>query len=262
MNIQDKIGREQYEKMKAMFTAMFNGDQAKVDIMMNTKLAHFFKGKIERSYTWTPATGKTAGITRAQKYIYRLKRDNQTAKILLKLELQELKLVQPVPLEQIERAEAMLNSPDEENLVIAEAVINKLRSKRLKKEQQMKNKVGVALVKEACPVCAKALDGPIIMNTRLSEKRAEDVQALHGQIVGFRDEPCDECKELLTKGFVLIGIIEEKTEDMKNPFRSGHMWCITSESANELITDKKLMEKGYACIDVNFAESIGLPIFA
>ena len=79
------------------------------------------------------------------------------------------------------------------------------------------DKVGVALAKEACPVCAKALDGPILMNTRLSGKNAAEVKALHGQIIGFRDAPCDECKELLTKGFVLIGIEEEKTDDMTNP---------------------------------------------
>jgi hypothetical protein len=123
------------------------------------------------------------------------------------------------------------------------------------------DKVGVALAKEACPVCAKSFDGPILMNTRLSGKNAKDVEALHGQIIGFRDAPCDECKELLTKGFVLIGIEQDKTEDMSNPYRSGHMWCISKESAEGMFPDAHLRRLGYACIDVNVAESIGLPIF-
>jgi hypothetical protein len=121
--------------------------------------------------------------------------------------------------------------------------------------------LGVALTKEACVVCAKALDGPILMNTRLSGKKASEVKALHGQIIGYRDTPCDECKELLAKGFVLIGVDLEKTDDMKNPYRSGHMWCITKDSAEKMFTNKKETELGYACIDVNVAESIGLPIF-
>ena len=123
------------------------------------------------------------------------------------------------------------------------------------------DKVGVALAKEACPVCAKTMDGPILMNTKLSGKNASEVKALHGQIIGFKDIPCDECKELLNKGFVLIGINAEKTDDMSNPYRSGHMWCISTKSAEEIFPDPNLRRLGYACIDVNLAENIGLPIF-
>lgn len=121
--------------------------------------------------------------------------------------------------------------------------------------------LGVALTKEACVVCAKAMDGPILMNTRLSGKNASEVKALHGQIIGYRDAPCDECKELLTKGFVLIGIDMDKTDDMSNPYRSGHMWAIDKKVAEEMFPDAHLRRLGYACIDVNVAESIGLPIF-
>lgn len=127
--------------------------------------------------------------------------------------------------------------------------------------KKMKNNLGIALTKEACPVCAKAFDGPIIMNRVLLENKAKQVESLHGQIIGYRDTPCDECKELLAKGFVLIGIHLDKTDDMSNPYRSGQMWCIKREAAEEMFTDKKQTELGYACIDVNIAESIGLPIF-
>lgn len=125
----------------------------------------------------------------------------------------------------------------------------------------MKNNLGVALTKEACKICGKAFDGPILMNTRLSGKKADEVKALHGKVIGYRDTPCDECKKLLTKGFVLIGVDMDKTDNMSDPYRTGHMWCVSKESAEKMFTNKKETELGYACIDVNVAESIGLPIF-
>jgi hypothetical protein len=48
---------------------------------------------------------------------------------------------------------------------------------------------------------------------------------------------------------------------MSNPYRSGHMWCISNESAEGMFPNAQLRRLGYACIDVNVAESIGLPIF-
>ena len=73
--------------------------------------------------------------------------------------------------------------------------------------------LGVALVKEACPLCGAAEDGPIVMNTRLGPQRAKDVEELHGKVVGYMDKPCSQCQGLLDQGFLLIGVIEEKTDD-------------------------------------------------
>lgn len=123
--------------------------------------------------------------------------------------------------------------------------------------KKMKNNLGIALTKEACPVCAKAFDGPIIMNRVLLENKAKQVESLHGQIIGYRDTPCDECKELLAKGFVLIGVHLDKTDDMKNPYRSGHMYCIKQESAEELFKD--LPKQGFAYIDIKILEALGFP---
>ena len=39
------------------------------------------------------------------------------------------------------------------------------------------------------------------------------------------------------------------------------MWCINTQTAEEMFPDAHLRRLGYACIDVNVAESIGLPIF-
>lgn len=72
-------------------------------------------------------------------------------------------------------------------------------------------KVGVALCKEACPVCAKLFDGPIVMNTYLTKSASEKVKKLHGQTIGFMKEPCDECKGYMKQGIIFVTIDEAKT---------------------------------------------------
>lgn len=261
MNIQDKIGRDQYEEMKAMFTLMFNGDQAKVDIMMNTKMAQFFKGRTtERSYTWTPVTGKTAGIPRTSKYSLKLKRDNQTSKLLLSMELDKLKVIGIVTTEEFDNIKAMMMSPDEENLIVAEQVINQLRDKRLKKEKAMSKKLGVALINELCPVCTKKMEngGTVVMNTRLTESAAKKVEEMHNQNV-WSKELCDECKEMKSKGFILIGAVEAKTTDATNPYRSGNIWCVKQEVAEQLFAPHGAPKSGIAFVDVTVAAQMELP---
>lgn len=119
--------------------------------------------------------------------------------------------------------------------------------------------LGVALVKEACSLCGKVEDGPIVMNTRLTKSNAEKVEAMHGQVIGYMPEPCDTCKDLMTKGFLLIGIIEEKSDEPNNPYRSGHQWVVTHDYADRLF-DGKPPEKGACFIDVKMAHQIGLPV--
>lgn len=79
----------------------------------------------------------------------------------------------------------------------------------------------VALAKEVCPVCAKEFDGPIIMNTYLTEEAAKKVKDLHQKPIGYMKEPCKECQEYMKQGVIVIGIDPEKTESMSNPYRSG-----------------------------------------
>lgn len=117
----------------------------------------------------------------------------------------------------------------------------------------------VALCKEVCPICCKEQNGPIIMNTRLTQSDAQKVKKLHGQTIGYTEQPCDECKKMMKKGFVLIGVIEEKTEDRKNPYRSGNLWVIKQDTVDRIFKniDKS---KGMAFIDIKVAEMIGLPL--
>lgn len=121
------------------------------------------------------------------------------------------------------------------------------------------NKLGVALTKEACHACGTLVDGPIIMNTELTNEAAKDAEDLHGRVIGYLEKPCDHCQELMSQGFLLIGVDEDKTEDESNPYRSGHQWVIKNEIADLVFPDVS-KELGYAFISTKIAHGIGLPV--
>lgn len=118
--------------------------------------------------------------------------------------------------------------------------------------------VGVALVKEACPLCGALTDGPIIMNTRLTKHNADNVKAMHGQTIGYSDKPCKECRDIMSKAFLIIGVVEAKTDDYKNPYRSGNKWGVRKEAALEMFGEESY-KKGVCFMDVHTADQIGLP---
>ena len=97
----------------------------------------------------------------------------------------------------------------------------------------MSNKIGAALVKYVCPICGQVKEdlSAIVMNTRLTNKAARDVESMHNQVVGFSSKPCKECQSYIDQGaFFVIGIDPERTDDMKNPYRSGHLVGIKKTS--------------------------------
>lgn len=119
-------------------------------------------------------------------------------------------------------------------------------------------KLGVALVHEVCRVCGKPTNEHIIMNQRLTENNARDIESMHKKAIGYSEEPCDECSEFMTKGFILIEYNERLTTDKSDPYRTGNMWVIKSETAEKLNMDKNTYENGYAMIDIDTAKKIGL----
>jgi len=121
-----------------------------------------------------------------------------------------------------------------------------------------KKKVGVALVHELCPVCTKEMDSSILLNTKLSEKAAESIDRLNGTVKWSRDW-CEECKDMKTKGFILIGAVEAKTNDATNPYRSGNIWVVKEEVAEELFAPHGAPKSGVAFVDVTTAAQMQLP---
>jgi len=122
----------------------------------------------------------------------------------------------------------------------------------------MEKKIGVALVHELCPVCAKEMDGSIFINQKLSEKEAKNVEKMNGKVI-WSKELCLDCKDMKTKGFILIGAVEAKTQDATNPYRSGNVWCVKQEVADQLFAPHPAPPSGIAFVDVTVAEQMQLP---
>lgn len=91
------------------------------------------------------------------------------------------------------------------------------------------NNIEVALAKEACLACGKLMDGPIIMNTRLTKKEAEKVKEIHNKCIGYADKLCQKCEELASQGLLCIEIDESKSEP-NNPYRTGFIFVLREES--------------------------------
>jgi hypothetical protein len=126
-----------------------------------------------------------------------------------------------------------------------------------------KDTLGVALTKEACPACTKAMDGAIVMNTRLSVPQAMKVEELHGKVVGWADHFCDECKEYSEKGIILVTIDESKTDDPKNPYRTGGFFVVTEDFVTRLLEHqpemlKRVLEERLTFIEHDLGVQLGL----
>ena len=91
-------------------------------------------------------------------------------------------------------------------------------------------RIGVALVKELCRCCTKEMDGPIVINSRLTESMAKKVEDMHGKVTGFAEKPCDECQDLMEQGCILVTVDEKLTDDMNNPYRTGGFFVMKDEA--------------------------------
>ena len=120
-----------------------------------------------------------------------------------------------------------------------------------------KKVLGTALVKRLCPVCLKEQDSEILMNTVLSEKNADNIEAMHGKVIGFMDDACDECQEKLPKdkGTWLVVVDLSKTEDKSNPHRTGQLFGVTKEYAQKIGVNSYI-----SYIDYNDAIKLGFEI--
>ena len=97
---------------------------------------------------------------------------------------------------------------------------------------KMSNNLGVSLVKELCPVCCKEMDGPIIMNTVLTEKNAKKVKDLHNKVIGFADHCCEECSKYKDKVVFFVSIDESKSSknSLEELYRTGKISGIKKEA--------------------------------
>jgi len=120
-----------------------------------------------------------------------------------------------------------------------------------------KKTLGVALTKVLCPICAKQIDGDIIMNTLLTESMAKKVEELNGKTLGWSDKACPECIAMIKIGIVFIGAVKAKSVVGQHPYRSGNLWCITDEAAKNILGEIPASRSAY--IDVLDAQAMGFP---
>lgn len=95
-----------------------------------------------------------------------------------------------------------------------------------------KNNLGVALVKELCPICCKEIDGPIIMNRVLTEEYANNIKNMHRKVIGFADHCCEECAKYKDEAVFFIGVDGSKcsSHHLKDLYRTGQTVAIKKES--------------------------------
>lgn len=123
------------------------------------------------------------------------------------------------------------------------------------------DRFGVALVKYACPICGKVNEdaSSILLNKKLTKKAAKHVESLHNQVVGFSDTPCKECQSIIDQGaFFIIGIDSDKTGDMTNPYRSGHLVGIKKSSEFYKHLPEEYKHKDALFMDYREMEKFGL----
>ncbi|MGN0144143.1 MAG: hypothetical protein ACI398_04120 [Clostridium sp.] len=94
------------------------------------------------------------------------------------------------------------------------------------------NNLGVALVKELCPICCKEMDGPIIMNKRLTKPQKKKVEDMNGKIIGFADHCCEECAKYKDDAVFFVGIDESKSskDSLKELYRTGQVVGIKKDA--------------------------------
>ena len=122
-------------------------------------------------------------------------------------------------------------------------------------------KLGTAIVKYVCPICGQINEdaSSIVMNTRLTRVDAKKVEEMHNKVVGYSDKPCKECQKILDQdAFFVIGIDPEKSDDMKNPWRTGHLVGIKKVSEFYQHLPEEYKGKDALFMDYREMEKLGM----
>jgi hypothetical protein len=112
-------------------------------------------------------------------------------------------------------------------------------------------------IKELCPVCTQEMNSTYVMDFKSKDSQinlaGEEIQ------IEWSKDFCPDCAEMKSKGFILIGAVEEKTTDPKNPYRSGNIWCVENSVAKEMFEPYDPPSSGMAFLDIRDAVQMGLP---
>lgn len=99
------------------------------------------------------------------------------------------------------------------------------------------DKLAVSLTK--CFFCNK--DDKIVLNKTLTERHAKNVESMHGMIIDM--DPCNECKDFMKQGLIVITIDPSRSEPdwnkerIPNPYRTGG-WFVVKDRVADIFDDK------------------------
>ena len=108
---------------------------------------------------------------------------------------------------------------------------------------ETKDKIGIALVHEVCPICGRPMNEQILMNSKLSVKLAKELNEANGKAIGISKDAYDECSKYKNKGIFIIEIDAEKSHTIDNKvyprqiYRTGRIACLNKDF--ELFKDAK-----------------------
>jgi len=108
---------------------------------------------------------------------------------------------------------------------------------------------------EQCFVCMK--DVGVVLFGKLKG----DAEAPRQVCLNY--EPCDECREYMEQGIILISVDESKSDDMRNPWRTGG-WVVVKEDLIERVfqpadTVVAILESRMAFVSDEVWDMMGIP---
>lgn len=92
-----------------------------------------------------------------------------------------------------------------------------------------------ALVHEVCPICCKAINEQIIVNSVLNKKNAKAIDEANGKAIGYSKDACEECCKYKDNGVYIIAIDPDRSND-KDIYRIGQIACVNKNF--QLFKDK------------------------
>lgn len=130
----------------------------------------------------------------------------------------------------------------------------------------------VGMIHKICVVCCQKMEdqSEVIFNNVLTQKAADNIRKLHDQVVGFADKMCEECWERIDQpnGVYIIGIIEEKSDDPRCPYRSGHIVGVTVDAFRRMHSEdgfnlprkslNQAIERRACFMDLKVMKALGL----
>ena len=107
---------------------------------------------------------------------------------------------------------------------------------------------------EQCFICGKD-KGVILFGYTKGDREAP-------RKVCINTEPCDECKGYMKQGVIIISVDEKKTDDRRNPYRTGG-WVVVRDSfikkAFNKDIGKEVLKKRICFVPDKAWSTMGLP---